>query len=697
MTPRTTPAIAAALLLGFAVAAAATPKPPVTKVEVVRDTVQGVVIEDPYRWLEDKDSPETRAWEQAQMAFTQSTLAQVPGRDDVKAKLAAFAKVETRDVPVVRGKRLFFLARRADQQQPVLTMRESADGADVALVDPNPKSEKHTISVVLLDVSADGAVLLYGLREGGEDETDVHLLDVATRQELPGGLPKGRYLGLALAPDKHTIWYARQEKIGGRIRTHQVGEDPAKDKVVLGEGLTPSEIPTIARSDDGRWMIASIYRGSAGDDVAIFVADAAKGERFRSVTGDLHQKVQMESAGGKFILFTSWKAPNGRILVADPNSPAPEHWQEIVPERKDVVLQGFGLAGGRVLVQGLRNASSLLESYALTGGAPMPLALPGIGSASVPSGSFASPAAFYSFESFDRPSTISRYDVAAGSASQWWRSSAPFASGDYEVRQIWYYGKDGKKVPMFVVQPKGMAYDGTHPVLMTGYGGFNVAQTPSFWGMAAAWLQMGGVFVSTNLRGGSEFGDSWHENGMRARKQNTFDDFLGGAQWLLTHGYCTREKLAIIGGSNGGLLVGAAITQRPDLFGAAVCEFPLLDMIRYQRFLVARYWVPEYGSSEDAEQFKWLYAYSPYHHVKPGTNYPATLFVSGDGDTRVDPGHARKMAARLQAAQGGDRPILLHYDVTSGHSGGQSVDKSIDDDADVLQFLRGQLGMANAH
>ena len=246
---------------------------------------------------------------------------------------------------------------------------------------------------------------------------------------------------------------------------------------------------------------------------------------------------------------------------------------------------------------------------------------------------------------------------------------------------------------MFVVQPKGMTYDGTHSVLMTGYGGFNVSETPGFSPLAAAWLDLGGVYVSTNLRGGAEFGDAWHQGGMRARKQNTFDDFLFAGQWLLTHGYCTQQRLGILGGSNGGLLVGAALTQRPDLFGAVVCEVPLLDMVRFHRFLVARFWTPEYGCSEDPEQFRWLYAYSPYHHVTPGTKYPATMFVSGDSDTRVDPLHARKMAALVQAAQGGDKPILLRYDVTSGHSGGQSADKSIEDNADILQFLRSQLGM----
>jgi prolyl oligopeptidase len=696
MDPRLRSTIAAALVTAAASGAAAAPNPapPPTPVHVVRDTLHGVVIEDPYRWLEDKDSPETRAWVQAQMAFTQAQLAKVPGRDDVKAKLAAYKKVDTRSVPTVRGKRLFFSARKADQQQAVLTMREGAEGADVALVDPNGMGEDHTTNVALLDVSHDGALVAYGIRKGGEDETDVRLLDVATRKDVPGGLPKARYLGVAISPDKKGCWYSRWEDKGSRIRYHRFGDDLAKDKVVFGEGFGPERIPAVSLTDDGRWVVAWVYTGSAGDDIQISVMDAVKGGKFTLVTGELHEKVSIESAGGKFILSTTWQAPNGRVLLADWNNPGPAHWQEIVPTRKDAVIEGVSVAGGRLVVQYLQNVSSKLETFGLDGSPRGAIALPGIGSASAVSGSFDGNEGYYSFQSFNRPTAIHRYDFAAGADTEWWKLTLPFVGDNYEVRQITYFSQDGVKVPMFVTQPKGMEYDGSHPVLLTGYGGFNLSQTPGFSAFGAAWLDMGGVFVSTNLRGGGEFGDTWHQGGMRAKKQNTFDDFLGAALWLLTHGYCTRERLGIAGGSNGGLLVGAAITQRPDLFGAAVCEVPLLDMLRFHRFLVARFWVPEYGSSEDPEQFQWLRAYSPYQHVVAGTKYPATLFVSGDSDTRVDPLHARKMAALLQAAQGGDKPVLLHYDVSSGHSGGQGVDKSIEDDADVLQFLRAQLGMS---
>ena len=697
MDPKLRSTIAAALVAAAAAStapAAPAPAPPATPVHVVRDTLHGEVIEDPYRWLEDKDAPETRAWVREQMAFTRAQLAKVSGRESVVAKLAGYTKVDARGVPAVRGKRLFFTARKAGQQQGVLTMREGADGADVVLVDPNPMSEDHSVSVALLDVSHDGSLVAYGIRKGGEDETDVRLLDVATGKDVPGGLPKARYLGIAIAPDKKSCWYSRWDAKGSRIRWHRFGEDVAKDKVVFAEGLAAGQIPAVSSTDDGHWIVASVYTGSAGDDVQLAVCDAAKGGRFMSVTGDLHERVTLESAGGKFIVHTTWKAPNGRVLVADWSNPVPAHWQEIIPTRKDAVIEGVSVAGGRIVVQYLQNVSSKLETFGLDGSPRGAIALPGIGTASAPSGTFDGNEAYFSFESFNRPTTIHRYDFGAAQDHEWWKLAVPFEADRYEVRQITYYSQDGTKVPMFVTQPKGLEYDGSHPVLMTGYGGFNVSMTPDFSAFAAAWLDMGGVFVMTNLRGGAEFGDAWHQGGMRAKKQNTFDDFLGAAQWLLTHGYCTRERLSILGGSNGGLLVGAAITQRPDLFGAAVCEVPLLDMLRFHRFLVARFWVPEYGSSEDPEQFQWLRAYSPYQHVHAGTHYPATLFVSGDSDTRVDPLHARKMAALMQAAQGGGKPILLHYDVNSGHSGGKSVDQAIEDNADVLQFLRGQLGMS---
>ena len=689
-------ALAAGLLSAAAVTGrTATPNPPATRVEVVRDTLYGEVIEDPYRWLENKESPETRAWVRDQMAFTQQQLALVPGREAVKATLARFAKADTRGVPRTRAGRLYFTARRADQQQAVLMMRTGADTADVVLVDPNGMSEDHSTSVAFLGASLDGKLIAYGIRKGGEDETDVHLLDVDTRTERPGGLPKARYFGISINPAKTGCWYSRWEAKGSRVWVRRFGDDLAKDRMIFGEKLGPTEIPAVGLSDNGKWLVLSVYVGSSGDNTHVFVRPADKDGPWTSVTDTLHAAVSADMAGDVLVLQTNWNAPNGRVLLADPRRPGLANWKEIVPERKDAVIEGASVAGGALLVQYLHNVASELKVFGLDGAPKGTIVLPGIGSASAPNGEWAGTEAFYSFTSFNRPTTIYRYDFATGQSREWWRSPIAFDADKYAVRQVWYLSEDGTRVPMFVVAPREIVFDGSHPVLMTGYGGFNVSETPAFSARAAAWLEMGGVYVLTNLRGGSEFGENWHRAGMLANKQHTFDDFLTAAQWLISHGYCTREKLAIIGGSNGGLLMGAVMTQRPDLFGAVLCEVPLLDMLRYQQFLVARFWVPEYGSAENPEQFKWLRAYSPYQHVKPGTKYPAVMFVSGDSDTRVDPLHARKMAARMQSL-GGARPVLLHYDVTSGHAGGKSVDKSIEDTADEMQFLRWQLGLAEA-
>ena len=678
----------------FAAAAlAATPAPPPTRVEVVRDTLHGVVVEDPYRWLESKDAPQTRDWVRAQMAFTMDQLGKVAGRDQVVATLAKFSKVDARGVPTVRGKRLFFTTRKAEEQQAVLAMRESADGPDIVLVDPNPMSPDHTTNVTLVTVSRDGKLLVYGIRKGGEDEVELHVYDVEKQAEVPGGLPKARYFGVSFDKLKQGFWYARWAPQGSRIRYHKLSsDDPALDPLVFGDGLGPSEIPSASLSDNGRWLMIGVYVGSSGDDTRFYLKNVEANGPIVTVADTLHSSLQIDMAGDQLVIETNWQAPNHRVLVADARKPQPQFWKTVVPESPDAVIENVSLAGGKLYVGVLQNVVSHLRVYSLDGTAGGEVPLPGIGTLGSMSGEWDGGEGYFQFSSFNRPPTIYRYAFSSGNATPWWKSSAPFDADAFEVRQFSLRSTNGAKVPFFVVARKGLVFDGSHKVLMGGYGGFNVSVTPAFSPFIASWLDLGGVYVSTNLRGGSEFGEAWHKDGMLANKQHVFDDFLNVAQWLLGRGYCLRSGLAINGGSNGGLLVGAAMTQRPDLFGAVLCQVPLLDMLRYQRFLVARFWVPEYGSAENAEQFDWLRAYSPYQNVKKGVKYPAVMFVSGDSDTRVDPLHARKMAALMQSL-GGENPVLLHYDVSSGHSGGKSVDKFVQDNADLLQFLRWRLAM----
>jgi prolyl oligopeptidase len=671
---------------------AATPQPPPTRVAVVVDTLHGVPIEDPYRWLEDKSSPETRAWVRSQMAFTMEQLGKVAGRDEVVATLAKYSKVDSRTVPTVRGKRVFFTTRRADQQQAVLAMRESAAGDDIVLVDPNPLSADHSTSVNLVSVSTDGKLLAYGIRQGGEDEVELHLYDVDKRAEVAGGLPKARYFGVSFDKLKSGFWYSRWAKDGSRVRFHKLGDDPAKDALVFGDGLGPTEIPSATLSDNGRWLLIRVSVGSSGDDTRYYIKNAEKNGPIVTVADSLKSSIAIDIADDQMVIETNWGAPNRRVMLAEAAKPQPANWRTIVPESPDAVIQGVSLAGGKLYVEVLQNVIAKLRVYSLAGTAGGEVPLPGIGSVSGMSGEWDGKEGFFQFTSFNMPPTIFRYDFTSGNASTWWKSSAPFPADAFEVRQFSIRSTNGAKVPFFVVARKGVEYNGTNKVLLSGYGGFNVSVTPAFSPFIASWLDLGGVYVSANLRGGSEFGESWHRDGMLANKQHVFDDFLNVTQWILGRGYCLRSGLAISGGSNGGLLVGAAMTQRPDLYGAVLCQVPLLDMLRYQNFLVARFWVPEYGSSENAEQFDWLRGYSPYQNLKPNVKYPAVMFVTGDSDTRVDPLHARKMAARMQAL-GGENPVLLHYDVSSGHSGGKSVDKGIEDNADLLQFLRWRLNM----
>jgi prolyl oligopeptidase len=472
-----------------------------------------------------------------------------------------------------------------------------------------------------------------------------------------------------------------------------MGTDAAKDTEIFGTGYGPEKIITAELSEDGRYLGILVLHGSAADKTEVYLKDVKANAPLVTVVKDLEGRFIPAIAGDKLLLWTNWKAPKGRVLSVALANPRKEDWKDLIAE-SDAAIDGVDAAAGRIFVSYTRNVASQVKMFAASGKPLGEMALPTIGSVGGISGRWKSKEIFYSFTSFVVPTTIYRVDMTAGRPTVWAKPNVPIESDSFEATQVWCTSKDGTKVPMFVLYKKGLKLDGTNPALLTGYGGFAVSLTPSFSSRAVLWAERGGVYAVANMRGGAEFGEEWHKAGMREKKQNVFDDFYAAAEWLIQNKYTSSEKLAISGGSNGGLLVGAALTQRPELFRAVVCSYPLLDMVRYHKFLVARFWVPEYGSSDDAEQFKYIRAYSPYHNVKPGTEFPAVLFISGDGDTRVDPLHARKMAALVQAANGGDRPILLHYDTKAGHSGGRPVSKVITDTTDELGFLFWQLGVS---
>jgi prolyl oligopeptidase len=656
----------------------------------VYDTIHGVELVDDYRWLEDQDAPETRAWIEAQNAYTDSFLDQVQGREIIGQELSALMKVETMSAPRIRGGRYFFTKRSPDQDFPVIFMREGAEGEDRVLIDPNGWEGETARSAQMLDVSRDGTILAYAIREGGQDEIELRFLDVDAGTELPDGLEKARYMGGALTPDKRTLYYSRHGDAGPRIYRHRMGTLQSADQVVFGDAYGIGDILYAQLSDDGRYLLITVAHGSAGFQ-ELYLMDLARGGSVATVVEGIESNFNAAFAGDLLVVQTDYQAPKGRVLVASLARPGIANWREIIPEGEHV-MQSASPTGGTLWVNYLENVVGKIRMFDLEGNHLKDLEMPSLGTVGG-GGEWDSDEAFYVFTSFHMPTTTYRYTVSTGESEVWFRPDIPFDSDAYEVEQVWYESKDGTRIPMFLAHREGLTLNGDNPVLLTGYGGFNISMTPSFNPSMAVGLENGAVVALPNLRGGSEFGEEWHRAGMFGNKQNVFDDFIAAAEWLIANGYTDTDKLAIYGGSNGGLLVGAAMTQRPDLFKAVVCTYPLLDMIRYHQFLVARYWVPEYGSSEDPEQFPYLLEYSPYHNVQIGAAYPATLFITGDGDTRVAPLHARKMAALVQAANAGPNPILLRYDTEAGHSGGMPVSKQIEDSTDLLSFLFWQLGV----
>ena len=686
-------AAAAAVVADPRDASSAVAAPPKTAVNEVKETVQGTEIIDPYRWLEDQNSPETRAWIDAQNAYSDAMLAKLPGRDALRQQVSALIKIDSMGAPVVMNNRYFFTKRQADQDQSSLFMRAGLTGKDELLIDPLPMSARHTVTVNLMAVSRDGSLLAYGVREGGADEVTPHLLDVDARKDLADVFPKGRYSGFAILNDKSGVYLTRDTAEGPRVFFHKMGTETASDTEIFGKGNGPETIITSSVSRDNHYLQINVLHGSSGDHTEIYVQDLAAKGPIVTIVKDLTSGFYGQIAGDRMYVRTNWKAPKWRVMEVDLKNPAIEKWREAVPE-SDAVLEGFSLVGGKLAVRFSQNVIPHVKLLEPSGKLLREVPLPTLGSVSGLNGQWDSNEAFFSFTSYHIPPTIYRYDVATGKQTVWSELKVPIDTAKYEVKQVWYASKDGTKIPMFLAHAKGLKLDGKNPALLTGYGGFNLNQSPAFSSFAAAWMANGGVFAVANLRGGGEFGEAWHHAGMLEKKQNVFDDFIAAAEWLIQNKYTSPARLAIRGGSNGGLLVGAALTQRPDLFAAVICSYPLLDMVRYQNFLVAKYWVPEYGSSDNADQFKYIYAYSPYHHVKAGTKYPSVLFITGDSDTRVAPLHARKMTALLQAATAGsDRPILLHYDTAAGHSGGTPASKQIENTADELGYLFWQLGV----
>ncbi|CAG0948489.1 prolyl oligopeptidase [Phycisphaerales bacterium] len=693
--------------------------PPVTRVEPVTDTVQGVLITDNYRWLEGDNSdptamgkmtPEVAAWTDEQNAYTRAFLDNLPGRKELEDQLRPLMEVGSVSAPGMYANRYFYSKREGNENQPVHYWREGYKGSPKVLIDPAVVDSTGLTTVTWVAPSHNGKMAAYGTYHAGDENTTLHLRDVDSGKDLADVIP-GKVSEISWLPDGSAFVYRNLKDLknpySGQIKFHVVGEDPSKDKLIFrqylpdeDEKLATTYGPGMSLSKDGRWLAISYYTDTRNND--LWVVDFPRWRETGELYGEflsVGEPAQSNgtSIGDTFYMFTTLEAPNGRIVKVDLNHSGRANWKTIIAERPDAVITGFDIAAGVLAVNYLHNASSTIALFDVNGESRGELRLPGIGSAGL-SAEQDRTEAYLSFTSFNYPSSIFRVDLAnpSGEPELWERPDVPVDPASVEVTQEWYTSKDGTKVSMFIVHKKGLTLNGNNPTILYGYGGFSVSITPTFSAAMFQWLNSGGVYAVANLRGGGEYGEHWHESGKLANKQNVFDDFAAACEWLIKNRYTRAERLAIRGGSNGGLLTGTMVTQRPDLFAAALVYVPLLDMVRFQDFLMAKYWVPEYGSSADADQFKYIMKYSPYQNIKTGTKYPAVLLTAGENDARVHPMHARKYAAALRAATGSDpleKPVLLWVDREAGHGQGKPLNLRIREIADERIFLMRQLGM----
>ncbi len=676
--------------------------PPSVVVKPVTEEVGGHEITDNYRWLEDQKAPDTRAFIQAEQQYTDTYFAQIrPLRARLVNRLTEMMRVDSVSEPIERNGRLFYTKRLAAENQASIYLRQTLEGPEVKLIDGATLSADGNASVSIADVSSDGKLLVYGERHGGADEESIHVFDVATRKTLGDELPLARYMGVSLSGK--TLYYSKIVASGSSaVYSHVLGSAAGQDAEVLagsyrGMQLSPLDLVGCHVSEDGHWLVVTIGHGVPSTREDILLKDMRKpGAELEPLVFGVDSRFQLHLDSDHMLVSTDYGAPNGKVLRANLGDPSTKSWPVVIPEGKSPIDE-VSIAGGKLFIGRLVDVKSETTIYSLDGKKLGAIAYPTIGTGSVVRGRADSKVGFYTFSSFTVPPTIYRYDIATGKTTVWNRPQVPFDSDKYEVKQVFYTSKDGTRVPMFIAGRKGLARDGRAQVMMTGYGGFLISETPSFNPKYAWWMEQGGFFALPNMRGGGEYGETWHKGGMFEHKQNVFDDWYAAAEYLIANKYTTSKALAISGRSNGGLLMGASMTQRPDLFGAIFCGYPLLDMSRYQKFLVGRWWTTEYGSAEIPQQADYILKYSPYQNVRPGVKYPAIMFFTGDSDTRVAPLHARKMAALMQATvmaepEADRRPILLHYDVKNGHSAGISVDQLVSDMADETGFLWNETG-----
>jgi prolyl oligopeptidase len=682
--------------------------PPAPLGDVV-DDYHGTRVPDPYRWLEDADAADTTAWVEAQNTLVRRAV-DVPLREKVKARLAALYDFPRATAPERRGRQYFYTFHDGAADQPVLLVQEGLDGEPRELLDPNTLSEDGTIALTAVSVSPDGSLVAYALSHGGSDWQDVHVREVASGQDRADVVKWAKFTHLSWMPDGAGFFYTRfpapgtvpdgEEHYHAAIYLHRLGTPQSEDQLVYDRPDDREVITVTSTSDDGRWLVLTSLKG-ASDKSEVTVVDLAMADlRPQALFTGFDSAFAFADAAADALYFrTDHDAPLGRVIAVDVSRglPAPgtsglAPFSQVVAEHADN-LSAVAIIGETIVTAYLHNANDRIRLFRLDGTSAGEVPLPAIGSVSGLTGRVTDEEMFVRFSSFTQPPTVYRYNLASRALTPFGRAGQTLVDpAAYEVSQVWYPSRDGTRISMFLVHKKGLVRDGVRPTLLSGYGGFNISLTPEFDPTNFLWLDENGVIAIPNLRGGGEYGEEWHEAGTLERKQNVFDDFIAAAEWLVAEGYTRPSRLAIEGGSNGGLLVGAVMVQRPELVGAVVCRVPVADMLRYHHFTVGRFWIPEYGSADDPAQFPFLYAYSPLHNVKDQVEYPPTLIMTADTDDRVAPGMAKKFAARLQAAVASTAgPILIRVETRAGHGAGKPVSKKIDEESDVFTFVFSQL------
>jgi prolyl oligopeptidase len=671
--------------------------PTARKVDQV-DDYHGVKVVDPYRLLENPDSDETRAWIEAENKLTFSFLDQIPERSKIKDRLTKLWNYQKYNPPFKEGGRYFYLKNDGLQNQYVLyTLRTLNDEARI-LLDPNTLSKDGTVALSGWAVSHDGKHLAYGLSTSGSDWMEWKVRDIETGKDAPDLIKWVKFSGASWTKDGKGFFYSRYDEPNEKTKHedvnyfqklfyHQLGS-PQSEDILIYERKDQKEWGYSGDvTEDGRFLIISVWQGTDPKNRVFFKDLQDKDAKVVELISELEAAYNFIGNDGSLFWFrTDLNAPRGRIIAIDTHNPDRKNWKELVPQATET-LEGVSLVGDHFIASYLKDARTQIKLFDLSGKFAREIELPSIGTATGFGGKRKDTETFYAFTSFTSPTTIYRYDLKTNKSTIYRRPEVDFNPNDYETRQVFYKSKDGTRVPMFITHKKGLKLDGQNPTYLYGYGGFNVSLTPAFSIANLVWMEMGGVYAQPNLRGGGEYGEEWHLAGTKSKKQNVFNDFTAAAEWLIANKYTSAPKLAIGGGSNGGLLVGAAITQRPDLFGASLPAVGVMDMLRFQKFTIGWAWVSDYGSSDNAEEFKALYAYSPLHNIKPGTKYPATFITTADHDDRVVPAHSFKFAATLQAAQAGPAPILIRIETKAGHGAGKPTSKIIEEIADSWGFL----------